>query len=162
MRRGWSSVGQPRISASRLRTLLSTFRCKAESLLSLDDVTDLSVVGERRHFQHIGQNELGVAVLGVFFQQFLEYLPGRWDQTPHPAFGHLLPIGCGEGAVALGFQALRALAAGAERGVEREMAEQIERVGVRLLRLLGWDWQLVQHTRFSSRPSLVPSLCVNT
>lgn len=37
-----------------------------------DDVADLAVGGEGRDLEHVGQHELGVAVLGVFFEQLLQ------------------------------------------------------------------------------------------
>ena len=41
-----------------------------------DDFTDLAMVGERRNSQHVRQHELRVAVLGIFFEQLFEDLPG--------------------------------------------------------------------------------------
>ncbi len=96
-----------------------------------DDVADLAVGGEGRALEHVGQHELGVAVLGVFFEQPLQ-------------------DGAGLGAVALEevlavlLEALRALAAGAQRRVEGQVAEQVEGVGFGLAGGLG---QLVEVAR---------------
>ena len=77
--------------------------------------------GDRRHFQHVGKDELRRAVLGVLLQQLVE------DRA------RLGAVAVEEVLCSLLRQPLGALAAGAQRRVEGEVAEQVERVGVRLL-----------------------------
>ena len=91
---------------------------------NLDDVAHLPVFGNWRDFQHDRQNELRCAVLGVFFEQLAENLPCLGAVLLEEIFACLAEL-------------LRPLAAGAERGVEGEMTEQVERVRVGLLRGVG-------------------------
>ena len=86
---------------------------------------DVAVGGDRRHLQHVGQDELGVAVLGVLFEEFVQDRRG-----PRGRSGRRSPC-------CLAAQALGALAAGAQRGVEGEVAEQVEGVGLGLAGGLG-------------------------
>ena len=89
---------------------------------------DVAVRRDRRNLQHVGQDELRDAVLARTCRAVRRGSaapPGRsWSKKSFaPA------------------AALRALAAGAQRRVEGEVAEQVERVGVGLLGRLG---QLVE------------------
>ena len=86
------------------------------------DVADLSVVRHGRDFEHVGQHKLRGAVLGVFLQQFVENLPRLGSVLFEEIF-------------ALAAQALRAFTAGAQRRVEREMAEQISSTLTELARM---------------------------
>ena len=91
---------------------------------NLDDVADLPVRRNRRNLEHIRQYKLGRAVLGIFFEQLVEDLPRFRAVLLEEIFACLAEL-------------LRPLAAGAERGVEGEMTEQVERVRVGLLRGVG-------------------------
>ena len=90
----------------------------------LSNLHDVAVFGDRRHFQHVGDDELRRAVLGVLFQQFLQDVPG---------LGAVLV----EEVLAFGAEPLGPFPPGPQRGVEGQVAEQVERVGVRLLGGLG-------------------------
>ena len=87
-----------------------------------DDFIDVAVIGNGPDFQHVGQRELQFAVAGVFLQQVVQNFAGfRREEFE-------------EGNVLL-LQAVGALAAGEHRRVEGQMAQKIERVGLRLARL---------------------------
>jgi len=89
-----------------------------------DDVGGLAVGRQRWNLQGIGYHELCVAVLGEFLQQLVEDL----TRFGAEAFEEIL---------ARGFHALCALAARAQRCVEGEVAEQVERVGLLLVQARG-------------------------
>ena len=82
------------------------------------------MVGKRWHLEHIGQDELGVAMLRVFFQQFFQNCTGFGTK----AVEKVLP---------LALQPLGPLATGTQRGVEGEVTEQVEGVRLRLTGDLG-------------------------
>ena len=84
--------------------------------------------GDGRHFEDVGEHELGVAVLGVFFQQLVQDGPG-------------LGAVAVEEVLASRAQAVGPLPAGAQRGVEGHVAEQVEGVG---LGLAGGFGQLLE------------------
>ncbi len=85
----------------------------------------LPMAVDRRHLQHVGQHELRGAVLGVLVEQFVEDLRGPRRRT------------ASKKSLLLAAQPLGALAPGAQRRVEREVAEQVERVGVGLAGRVG-------------------------
>src|SRR6266508_2338169 len=85
----------------------------------IDDLGHGAMPGERRHPQHVGQEELGVAVLGVLFQQLLEHLAGLRAVAIEEVLARLA-------------KALRPLAPGAQRSVEGQVAEEIEGIGLGL------------------------------
>ena len=77
------------------------------------------MVGDWLNVQHVGKDELGCAVFGVFFQQLFKDLAGfRRVWVEEVLF--LRP------------QRLSAVTAGAQRGVVGEMANQVEGVRIRL------------------------------
>ena len=78
-----------------------------------DDLPHGPVRGNRRDVEDVRQDELGVAVLGVFLQQLVQNLPRLGAVPVKKVF-------------ALGAQLLCPLPAGAQRGVEGEVAEQVE------------------------------------
>src|SRR3989475_8303658 len=107
--RAWAVVGAGEVGSFALRGIelgLQLGHGGAELLGAaeqLDDVCHGTVPGERRDVKHVGQDELGVAVLGVLLQQLVQ------DLT---SFGAVAV----EEVLALVTEPLRALAAGAQRG----------------------------------------------
>ena len=89
-----------------------------------DDFGRLAVAADRRHAQHVGQQELGVAVLGVLVEQLFED-------------GARLGAVAAPEVLALALECQRAFAARAQRGVEGQVAEQVEGVGLGLAGALG-------------------------
>ena len=43
-----------------------------------DDVAHLAMGGQRRHLQHVRQDELGIPVHGIFFEEVVENLTSLW------------------------------------------------------------------------------------
>jgi len=72
--------------------------------------------------EHIGKHELRIPMLRVFVKQLIKNLTSFRTVALEEVLA-ILP------------QALRALAPRPQRRIEREMAKQIEGVGIRLLRL---------------------------
>lgn len=87
-----------------------------------NDFRHVAVLRDRGDFQHVGQRELEFAVGGVFLQQVAQDFARLGGEVVEEA--GLLPL-----------HSVGALAAGEQRRVEGEMAQQVERVGVRLARL---------------------------
>ena len=85
-----------------------------------DDVVDRSVIGKGWNLQHIRKNELGVAVFGIFFEQFFKHLAGFGCEAREEVGMRLLHL-------------LGAFTAGTQGCVVGEMAEQVKGVGVRLV-----------------------------
>lgn len=73
-----------------------------------DDFAGFAVVGDGWDFQNVGQHELGVAVLGIFFKQFVQDLAGFGTELVEEIF--FVPL-----------EAVRAFAAGAERRLADEV-----------------------------------------
>jgi len=78
------------------------------------------MVGDRWDLQHIGDDELGRTIFGVFVQQIMEDCPGLWPILIEEVF-FLLP------------QPVGAFPTGAQGGVEGDMAEQVERIRLGLV-----------------------------
>ena len=88
------------------------------------DLDHVAVLADRRHFQHVGDDELRRAVLGVLVEQFVENLSGVGSELVE----EVPPVRA---------EPLGPLAPSAQRGVERQVADQVERVGVGLVGGLG-------------------------
>lgn len=81
-----------------------------------DYIRPSAVFGNRRDHAHVRKGKSRVAVLGVFLDEFLKHLA----RALAVAF---------EKVLAFGAEALRPFASRAQRRVERDVAQQIERVG---------------------------------
>ena len=79
------------------------------------------MVGDRGNPKHVRQHELRVAVLGIFLEQLVQYL-SRFDPILREQVPSRLP------------ELLCALSSSTQRCVEREMTQQVERIGVWLVR----------------------------
>src|SRR5512139_1799265 len=87
------------------------------------DLDDGPVCADGRHFEHVGQDELGRAVLRVLVEQFVEDLARLGAMLVE----ELLPFAP---------KALRPLPPGPKGRIESKVADEIERVGLGLARHL--------------------------
>ena len=105
-----------------------------------------AVARQRGDVEHVRQDELRIAVLGVLLQQLVQDLAGLGS----------IP---GEEVLVRLSQTLRSLAAGAKRGVEGQVTEEVERVGLGLLGGLG-EFREVDAALFELPDDLGPLLRV--
>ena len=103
------------------------------------DLHNVSVPGQGRHFQDGGDLELRGAVFGVFLQQSIEN------------FARLRAV-LFEEVAALRAKPFGTFAACSQRGVERDMAKQVEWIGVGLF---GCFSQFVEVNGTSARSSMI-------
>ena len=126
----WAVVGAGAVEPFALRSIefgLELGHRGAELLGTAEELDDLrhgAVPGERRNVEHVGQDELGVAVFGILLDQLVQHLTRLGSVTVEEVLACLA-------------KPLRPLPASAQRGVERQMAEQIERIGLGLVGGLG-------------------------
>jgi len=88
------------------------------------DLENVAVAADRWHPEDIGQDELRGAVLGVLLEHFVEDFSG-FRAVAAEEIRPLLP------------QSLGTFATGPEGSVESDVAQQIQRIGVRLLGSCG-------------------------
>ena len=103
------------------------FNCRPQLVSAAEEggnLNDISVLGDRRHLEGIGDLELRGSVLDVFFEEFVEHL----SRAIREGIEERLAVGAGR---------FRSFAPRTERRTIGYMAEQVEGVGIRLLRGLG-------------------------
>ena len=92
------------------------------------DLYYVAAIRKRRDFKYVRNEKLGGSVLRVFLQQVIQHGPGLGTKL----IEEVLPQAA---------QVLSAFPARSQRRIESDVAEQIERVG---LRLVGGSCQVVE------------------